>query len=83
MIKSTKTWAGCSAWITAFGIFVASSFALCTDDAGGEKGPAKTRVDFARDVLPILSDKCFSCHGPDAATRKAKLRLDTREGLIP
>ncbi|MEN8867244.1 MAG: c-type cytochrome domain-containing protein, partial [Akkermansiaceae bacterium] len=34
------------------------------------------KIDFAREVLPILSDKCFACHGPD--TKKAKdLRLDS------
>jgi hypothetical protein len=39
-------------------------------------------VDFNRHIRPLLSDRCYSCHGPDAAKRKAKLRLDTREGLF-
>lgn len=37
-------------------------------------------IDYNRDVRPILSDKCFHCHGPDEHNRKANLRLDIFEG---
>nr|WP_295926832.1 DUF1553 domain-containing protein [uncultured Dyadobacter sp.] len=37
-------------------------------------------LDFNYDVKPILSDKCFACHGPDAKKQKGGLRLDTEEG---
>ena len=41
-------------------------------------------IDYARDVRPILADKCFACHGPDDSARKAKLRLDRQaDALAP
>ncbi|WP_299466820.1 PSD1 and planctomycete cytochrome C domain-containing protein [uncultured Gimesia sp.] len=40
---------------------------------------AEEKVEFNRDVLPILSNHCYACHGPDSATREAGLRLDQRE----
>jgi hypothetical protein len=43
-------------------------------------GPLPERVDFNFHVKPLLSDRCFSCHGPDEAARQASLRLDTPDG---
>ena len=43
---------------------------------------ADDRITFNRDVRPILSDKCFFCHGPDSAKREAELRLDDRDVAV-
>jgi hypothetical protein len=39
-------------------------------------------IDFSRDVLPLLSDNCFKCHGPDEANRESGLRLDNHESAL-
>ena len=56
---------------TGFGVFLAGVV------SGGSGGPTERKVDFNRDVLPILSEHCFRCHGPDAAAVAANLRLDS------
>ena len=48
-------------------------------DAGGTPVAART-VDFAREVRPLLSENCFTCHGPDEQARQRGLRLDVQEG---
>ncbi len=53
-------------------ILIGNSSGLSADD----------RVSFNFDVRPILSDRCFICHGPDAEKREAELRLDTAEGAF-
>src|SRR5579859_5249236 len=50
--------------------------------AVGEAPLPRADVSFSREVLPILSENCFLCHGPDAKGRKGKLRLDTEEGAL-
>jgi hypothetical protein len=63
------------AWVVSLAALTAS-FARAAEPSTARK------VDFNYQVRPILSDKCFKCHGPDARNRKAGLRLDTKEGAF-
>src|SRR5690349_20631233 len=44
--------------------------------------PEEVAPSFTEEVLPILANKCFLCHGPDESARKAKLRLDLKDGIL-
>lgn len=51
-------------------------FLFCVIGLLPANGFAQNKIDFNRDIRPILSDNCFSCHGPDENSREADLRLD-------
>ena len=62
-------------------LFVAAVlFSACRQ--GGSMAEAVDSVDYNIHIRPILSDRCFKCHGPDGNQRKSNLRLDTREGAL-
>jgi hypothetical protein len=55
---------------------IALLHASCVSAAG------RPQIQFNRDIRPILSQKCFACHGPDEEAREADLRLDIKDGLF-
>src|ERR1043165_1170387 len=50
--------------------------------ADGAKVDPNSKVDFNRDIRPVLSDNCYACHGPDSNKRKAGLRFDLKEAAL-
>ena len=66
-----------SNWSIA-GTFVCVVYCLF---GAGVSAEAET-VSFDRQILPLLSDRCFHCHGPDESHREAELRLDRRENAL-
>jgi mono/diheme cytochrome c family protein len=57
---------------------------LLTSAMHGDEKAVKTmaKLEYNRDVRPILAENCFACHGPDSAARKGGLRLDQRENAL-
>src|SRR5215813_60041 len=43
---------------------------------------ADSPINYTRDIRPILSARCYACHGPDEGKRKAKRRLDVRDAAV-
>ena len=75
---SMKTKLPIGFWFLTF-----SGLAMLASQADAWEQPAlEPELNFARDVLPILSNHCWSCHGPDEASRQAELRLDIRDQAL-
>jgi hypothetical protein len=70
-------------WMTACvgsGLLFAGIYAAVGAQSGGAVTTKK--LEFNRDIRPILSENCYACHGPDKGARKGKFRLDVRNEAL-
>jgi hypothetical protein len=65
-----------------FGLHTHSALVLLTMFVGDSAHASDQPIHYSRDIKPILAENCYACHGPDENKRKARLRLDTREGAV-
>jgi Protein of unknown function (DUF1553)/Protein of unknown function (DUF1549)/Planctomycete cytochrome C len=68
--------------VTVLGLLICLGLAPAAPAAEPGASAAKRKVDFNREVRPILAKNCFACHGQDEAKRARGLRLDVRESAI-
>ncbi|MCA9134540.1 MAG: hypothetical protein KDA45_15325, partial [Planctomycetales bacterium] len=68
---------GC--WVVLGSIPLSAQEIASREPAGREPPSA---IDFAQDIRPLLSDRCFACHGPDEQQRQSELRVDNLQSLL-
>jgi mono/diheme cytochrome c family protein len=67
---------------SCFAAALVSAVLIGTTGARAQEKAAQPPVSFNRDILPILSNNCFACHGPDEKKRETKFHFDTKEGAF-
>ena len=67
-------------WVIAIAVVTATIGLVCGTTP--VSAADRSKLEFNRDVRPILAENCFACHGPDSAARKGDLRLDHRDEAI-
>ena len=68
--------------LTAILLISHGSLVVTAKSSAPKPESTSNTIEFNRVILPILSDKCFACHGPDKNSRKTALRFDTEEGAF-